>query len=150
MKLSRRALLGTLPLLPSLAQAQVLGSGSLGFGNLVRQIGGMAEISPYLINAADHEFVLKFGAAARSALVRELATGPLEDRVAVASDDIKAQVAFLATLLYTGEVTHDGVTKASYYPWCLAWNALTFATAPGLCGGPGFGHWIDAPQIGGM
>jgi hypothetical protein len=150
MKLSRRALLGTLPLLPAAAKAGVLGSGSLAFESLIRQIGGMAEISPYLISAAGYEFELAYGASASAALVRALGTGPLEDRVAVAGADIKAQVVFLATLLYTGEVTRDGVTRATYYPWCLAWNALTFATAPGMCGGPGFGHWIDAPQIGGM
>lgn len=145
MRLSRRALLGALPVLPSLARAQVLGSGSADFESLVRQIGGMAEISPYLLRAADNEFVHAFGEATRNALVRTLGTGPLEDRVAAAGPDVKKQVAFLATLLYTGEVTHDGVTEASYYPWCLAWSALTFATAPGLCGGPGFGHWAHSP-----
>jgi len=150
MKLSRRALLGALPFAPALAQAEALGGGSIAFESLVRQIGGMVEISPYLLRAADYEFVFAYGESAKSRLVRELGTGPLETRVAEADPDLKAQVAFLATLLYTGEVTRDGVTKAEYYPWCLAWSALTFATAPGLCGGPGFGHWTDAPIKGAM
>lgn len=148
MRLSRRALLGALPVAPSLARAQVLGGGSLEFENLLRQIGGMVEISPYLLKAADYEFVQTFGEPARNTLVRTLSTGPLEDRVAAAGPEVGKQVAFLATLLYTGEVTHNGVTKASYYPWCLAWAALSFSTAPGLCGGPGFGHWAHDPMGG--
>jgi len=150
MKLSRRALLAAVPLAPGLAQAEALGGGSMAFESLVRQIGGMAEISPYLLRAADHEFVAAYGESARNTLVRELGTGPLETRIAQADPDLKAQVTFLATLLYTGEVTRNGVTKAEYYPWCLAWGALTFATAPGLCGGPGFGHWTNAPLRGAM
>ena len=150
MKLSRRAVLGALPLAPGLVQAEALGGGSMAFESLVRQIGGMAEISPYLLRAAEYEFVAAYGESARSTLVRELGTGPLETRIAQAEPDLKAQVTFLATLLYTGEVTRNGVTKAEYYPWCLAWSALTFASAPGLCGGPGFGHWTNAPIPGAM
>jgi hypothetical protein len=150
MKLSRRTLLGALPLAPTLAQAQVLGGGSLAFEYLARQIGGVGDISPHLLRAAEYEFDLAYGKAARNRLVRALGSGPLETRIAEADVEMKAQVAFLATLLYTGEVTRNGVTKAEYYPWCLAWTSLTFATAPGLCGGPGFGHWTHAPIAGAM
>ncbi len=48
------------------------------------------------------------------------------------------QMRWIATFLFTGEV--DG--KVTYYDYCLGWQALTFATAPGLCGGP-FGHWQE-------
>jgi hypothetical protein len=150
MRLSRRALLAALPLAPTLAQAQALGSGSLAFESLVRQIGGMADISPYLLRAAEYEFDAAYGQSARNRLVHALGIGPLEARMADADPGLKAQVTFLATLLYTGEVTRNGVTKAEYYPWCLAWKALTFATAPGLCGGPDFGHWTNAPINGAM
>ena len=76
--------------------------------------------------------------------------GALQDRVAKAPVDVKAQVAFVAKLLYTGEVTRHGKQVAVYYPWCLAWRSLAFAKAPGLCGGPAFGHWEKPPIPGAM
>jgi len=98
-----------------------------------------------LIAAAQHEFETVYGARAANALVRTLGQAPLETGLAQADDDTRAQVRFLARLLYTGEVTRDGQTRALYYPWCLAWRAVSFATAPGLCEGPAFGHWASAP-----
>jgi hypothetical protein len=74
----------------------------------------------------------------------------LLDRIADAEPALRAQAAFVATFLYTGEVVRDGVTSAKYYPWCLSWKAVTFASAPGTCGGPGFGHWEKAPIPGAM
>ena len=61
-----------------------------------------------------------------------------EDTLMPASLRAGDQMRWIATFLFTGEV--DG--KVTYYDYCLGWQALTFATAPGLCGGP-FGHWQE-------
>lgn len=153
MTISRRSFLAALPPLafsisPSLAAS--LGAGSASFAAIARQLGGVASVSPYLLDAAEIEFAQAFGLQARSLFVTTLANGPLDVRIAEAGGDIRAQVRFVTQFLYTGEVTRDGQTKALYYPWCLAWEALTFASAPGLCGGPAFGHWHNAPIAGAM
>lgn len=150
MKLSRRAFLATLPGAPTAANAFGLNSRDVAFENVVRQIGGIADISPYLLQGVAAEFLDVYGAGERVAFTRALSSGSLEDRVAAAPADIKAQVTFVAKLLYTGEVTREGKQVALYYPWCLAWRSLTFATAPGLCGGPAFGHWENPPIPGAM
>jgi hypothetical protein len=150
MKLSRRAFLATLPGAPSATHAFGLSSKDAAFENVVRQIGGIADISPYLLEGVSAEFLQIYGAEARSAFTRTLSSGPLQDRIVAAPDDIKMQAAFVAKLLYTGEVTREGKQVALYYPWCLAWRSLTFATAPGLCGGPSFGHWENPPIPGAM
>ena len=89
-------------------------------------------------------------AGASVTFVAALGTGPLPDRIAEAGPALQAHVAFVATFLYTGEIVRDGITTAKYYPWCLSWKAVTFASAPGICGGPGFGHWESAPIPGAM
>jgi hypothetical protein len=150
MKLSRRAFLATLPGAPSAAQAFGLSSKDAAFDNVVRQIGGIGDISPYLLDGVSAEFLHVYGAEARGTFTRALASGSLQERISKAPDDIKAQVAFVAKLLYTGEVTRDGRQVAVYYPWCLAWRSLAFAKAPGLCGGPAFGHWENPPIPGAM
>ena len=147
MTISRRTFLGALavPLLPGFASAQTLGGQEARFASILHQIAGIPDLSPLLIRAAESELAETYGAQARSGLVRALGTGALADRLALADAGVQEQVRFLARLLYTGEVTRDGVTKAIYYPWCVAWRSLTFATAPGLCSGPAFGHWAEAP-----
>ncbi|WP_105437023.1 hypothetical protein [Neorhizobium sp. T25_13] len=150
MKLSRRMFLGILPLVPGAAKARALGNRDWAFADIARQIGGVTDVSPYLIEAAEYEFVLAYGPDAKGIFVAALDTGPLLDRIADAEPALQAQAAFVATFLYTGEVVRDGVTSAKYYPWCLSWKAVTFASAPGTCGGPGFGHWENAPIPGAM
>ncbi|WP_105402555.1 MULTISPECIES: hypothetical protein [Neorhizobium] len=150
MKLSRRMFLGILPLVPGAAKARALGNRDWAFADIARQIGGVTDVSPYLIEAAEYEFVLAYGPDAKRIFVTALDTGPLLDRIADAEPALQAQAAFVATFLYTGEVVRDGVTSAKYYPWCLSWKAVTFASAPGTCGGPGFGHWENAPIPGAM
>lgn len=154
MTISRRAFIVALPLASTLAPTAGvtagLGGGSSAFAEIVRQIGGVADISPYMLSAAEYEFAQAFDPGARGALLQALGTGSIEDRMAVADDELKTQVQFIARFLYTGEVTRDGRTSADYYPWCLAWKSLTFATAPGLCGGAEFGHWANAPVPGAM
>jgi hypothetical protein len=150
MKLTRRAFLATLPLTPSGAQAFGLGQGDAAFENVVRQIGGVADISVYLLDAVSREFIATHGVEAQTAFIRFLSSGALDARIASAPPDVRAQVAFVARLLYTGEVTRSGKQVALYYPWCLAWQTLAFAKAPGLCGGPAFGHWANPPLPGAM
>jgi len=153
MTLSRRAFLGSiaLPLLPGTALfpgaafGQGLTSPGTGFTALLHQIGGLPGIPPLLLSAAGREFETVYGPRAATALVASLDRGPLTEGLARADETVREQVRFLARLLYTGEVTRDGQTQALYYPWCLAWRSLSFATAPGLCEGPEFGHWSDAP-----
>ncbi|MDB5524978.1 MAG: hypothetical protein JWM58_2741 [Rhizobium sp.] len=136
--------------MPSAARAFGLGEGDAAFANVVRQIGGIGDISPNLLGAVSREFQQAYGAEAQAEFTRVLSNGALDARIAAASADIKGQAAFVATLLYTGEVTRGGRQVALYYPWCLAWKSLTFATAPGLCGGPAFGHWANPPIPGAM
>lgn len=150
MNISRRIFITAVPLLPGAARARVLGGQDEAFAEIARQIGGVSSVSPYLIEAAEHEFDLAYGQAAKAAFIRAFGTGALGDRLEQADATLKAQAAFVALFLYTGEVTRDGVVSAKYYPWCLSWQAVTFATAPGACGGPGFGHWENAPQPGAM
>jgi hypothetical protein len=150
MKLSRRAFLGTIPTIPSAANAFGLGAGDMAFEHVVRQIGGIGDISPYLLDAVGSEFRQAYGTEAQAEFTRILSSGPIDARIAAAPAEVKTQAAFAARLLYTGEVTRDGKQVTLYYPWCLAWKALTFATAPGLCGGPSFGHWQNPPIPGAM
>lgn len=152
MNISRRALLGSislLPLAPVAARAQGFG-GNAAFYDIVRQIGGIADISDHLMDAANTEFVATYGELAQRNFVYALRTGSVSDRIKQASPAIQEQAAFVARLLYTGEVMRDGAYKAVYYPWCLGWKSLTFATAPGTCGGPAFGHWAHHPVAGDM
>ena len=150
MKLSRRAFLVALPGAPSAAHAFGLSSKDAAFENVVRQIGGIGDISPYLLDGVSAEFLQVYGVEARGAFARTLSSGPLQERIASAPADIRGQVAFVARLLYTGEVAREGRQVALYYPWCLAWRSLVFATTPGLCGGPAFGHWENPPIPGAM
>lgn len=153
MTISRRSFLAALPPLAislSPAFAAPLGSASASFWAVARQLGGIASVSPYILEAAEIEFAQAFGVAARGVFVETLTSGPLDIRLAEASDDVRAQAQFVTRLLYTGEVTREGEVKAVYYPWCLAWASLTFASTPGLCGGPAFGHWQHAPIAGAM
>lgn len=150
MTLSRRAFFVALPGVPSVAHAFGLSSKDAAFQNVVRQIGGIDDISPYLLDGLTAEFLQIYGAEARGAFTRSLSSGALSERVAKAPADIRVQVAFVAKLLYTGEVIRKGKQVAVYYPWCLAWRSLAFAKAPGLCGGPAFGHWENPPILGAM
>lgn len=150
MTLSRRTFLGSLaaPLVPGVAFGQGLSGQGTGFADLLQQIGGLPGIPPQLITAAAREFEMAYGPHAAPALVRNLGQGPLADGLERLETSQRDQVKFLARFLYTGEVTRNGQTQALYYPWSLSWHALSFATAPGLCGGPGFGHWAEAPDAG--
>jgi len=150
MKVSRRSLLAAAAIAPVAVQAQAmgLGRGNLVFDAAVRQIGGVSDIPEILIRAAAREFDAKFGEAARHAFIGQIRGQTVETALKRSGDGAPAlqeQIAFIANLLYTGEVERDGQTVVLYYPWCLAWNALGFTKPPGICGGPEFGHWGNRP-----
>ena len=111
-------------LLPALELATVLGA---------------TEGPPLLLEACETEFARAFGTEAIFGLVALARRRPdLEAMSQAASLRAGDQMRWIATFLFTGEV--DG--EVTYYDYCLGWQALTFATAPGLCGGP-FGHWQE-------
>lgn len=111
------------------------------FRDIIRAIGGTTYIPTLLTEACETEFARAFGVEAVFSLVALARRRPdLEAMSAAASTLAGDQMRWIATFLYTGEV--DGEVR--YYDYCLAWQSLTFATAPGLCGGP-FGHWVE-PQ----
>lgn len=111
------------------------------FRNLVHAIGGANYMPAELALAAETEFARAYGVEAMFDLVALARRRPtLEAMSDTASTLAGDQMRWIATFLYTGEV--DGEVR--YYDYCLGWQALTFATAPGLCGGP-FGHWVE-PQ----
>lgn len=146
MKLTRRSLLAGVALWPVAGYAAPLGpaAGNRSFEDAARQIAGVSTVPQILLDAAESGFVDKYGRAARNAFANAIADAPLER--ALAGDDVlQEQAAFVANLLYIGEVTRNGATSVDYYPWSLAWSSLAFTKAPGICGGPAFGHWAHAP-----
>ncbi|WP_323766017.1 hypothetical protein [Marinovum sp.] len=111
------------------------------FRDIIRAIGGTTYLPPVLLEACETEFARAFGTEAMFALVALARRRPeLASMSRDASTRAGDQMRWIATFLFTGEV--DGEVR--YYDYCLGWQALTFATAPGLCGGP-FGHWQE-PQ----
>lgn len=111
------------------------------FRNVIRAVGGTTYLPETLALACETEFARAFGIEEVFALVDLARRRPdLEAMSDAASLRAGDQLRWIATFLYTGEV--DGEVR--YYDYCLGWQSLTFATAPGLCGGP-FGHWVE-PQ----
>ena len=109
------------------------------FRDIIRAIGGTTYMPPLLLEACETEFARAFGTEAIFGLAALARRRPDREAVSQAAS-LRAgdQMRWIATFLFTGEV--DG--KVTYYDYCLGWQALTFATAPGLCGGP-FGHWQE-------
>ncbi|WP_417524290.1 hypothetical protein [Marinovum sp.] len=109
------------------------------FRDIIRAIGGTTYLPPVLSEACETEFARGFGTEAMFSLVdlarRRPDLGAMSKAASLRAGD---QMRWIATFLFTGEV--DGEVR--YYDYCLGWQALTFATAPGLCGGP-FGHWQE-------
>lgn len=111
------------------------------FRNLIHAVGGTNYMPADLAQAAETEFARAFGIEAIFDLVALARRRPtLESLSRTGGTRAADQLRWIATFLYTGEV--DGEVR--YYDLCLSWQALSFATAPGLCGGP-FGHWVE-PQ----
>ena len=109
------------------------------FRDIIGAIAGTNYLPPVLAKACETEFARAFGVEAIFALVALARRRPSLDAMSAAASTRAAdQMRWIATFLYTGEV--DGEVR--YYDYCLGWQSLTFATAPGLCGGP-FGHWVE-------
>ncbi|MCZ4279573.1 hypothetical protein O4H49_02210 [Kiloniella laminariae] len=158
MNISRRSLLTSAALIPlagglgSPAQALSLGSGSRVFGEAVRQIGGVVDIADHMVRSVEKEFLATYGQNAMNRFISEVDGRSINEVLANTTDAIREQIKLIATVLYTGEVTRTdasgtAVTSVPYYPWSLAWSSLAFAKAPGICGGPAFGHWAFAPDL---
>lgn len=112
------------------------------FRDVVRAVGGVAHLPQPLLDGCEAEFARTFGTPAIFALAdlaRKRPTLAAMERGALTR--VTDQLAWIARFLYTGE-TAEGVL---YYEWSLGWQALSFATAPGQCGGR-FGHW-SGPEL---
>lgn len=148
MILTRRSLLSSAALFSfaSTARAMGLGAGGQIFSDAIRQIGGVVDAPNHLIHAVEREFIQKFGEKSRHEFIADLGGRTVTAAIKKSQNtSLKDQIAFIANLLYTGEVVRDGKTVVLYYPWCLAWNSISFTKPPGLCGGPAFGHWEHKP-----
>lgn len=147
MTITRRALLSGAASAPFAAQAGLLlaGESEAIFADAVRQVGGVTGLAPTVVQAVQQAFVARFGKAALSAFAAALLGKSVDDVVAAGDAALGEQVRFIALALFTGEIETDGKTRAVLYPWSLAWATLGFSKAPGLCGGPAFGHWQHAP-----
>ena len=156
MNLSRRTLLASAALIPLASQAQALslGSGFRVFSEAVRQIGGVVDIADHMVRAVETEFLFQYGQDGMNAFIAAMDGRSITETLAHGSDELKAQAKLIARVLYTGEITRkddkgNSTTTVPYYPWSVAWSSLAFAKAPGICGGPAFGHWAHGPSKGG-
>ncbi len=148
MNISRRKLMLSATLIPlaGYAEALSLQPQTEIFAQAVRQIGGIVGLPNIMLRAVEKEFINTFGQDAKTRFIAAMDGRSVTETIANGSDEIKQQAKLIATVLYTGEITHKGVTTAPYYPWSVAWSSLAFAKAPGICGGERFGHWEHAPM----
>lgn len=137
--LDRRRLLALLAALPASRAAAALGADDdlAVFRDIVHAVGGVALLPPPLLAGCEHEFARAFGPRAipeLAALARKRRS--VDALVGRARMRVGDQLHWIARFLYTGETAAGAV----YYPWCLGWQALSFASAPGQCAGR-MGHW---------
>jgi hypothetical protein len=128
----------TLPL-----RAATLGAtdGRQGFAQIAFSLAGVATVPDILLDACTAEFERQFGGDALVRFVRACEALDAQSLAAPLADAaIEAQARWIVKFLYTGEVVRNGRTQATWYPWCLAWQATRFAKPPGVCGGA-FGWW---------
>lgn len=147
MTLTRRALLSAAAAVPVASGAALLrqdGTDAM-FEDAVRQIAGVPGIAQVMVRTVRDAFVAQFGQPALIAFCDAVRGHPVGDTASGPDTPIAAQVRFVALILFTGEIDSGGRRLAPLYPWSLAWATLGFAKAPGLCGGPAFGHWEHAP-----
>ncbi|MEH6631114.1 MAG: hypothetical protein V7776_09815 [Halopseudomonas aestusnigri] len=157
MNLSRRSLLASAALIPLVSQAHALslGSGFRVFSEAVRQIGGVVDIADHMVRAVEKEFLFQYGQGGMNSFIAAMDGRSITETLANGSDELKEQAKLVARVLYTGEITRqddkgNSITTVPYYPWSVAWSSLAFAKAPGICGGPKFGHWAHGPLKGGV
>lgn len=146
MTLTRRTLLSSAALVPLVAQAGLLDAGrsEAVFADAVRQVAGISGLAPVVLTTVREAFVAAFGGAALTAFAQAVQGRSVDDLLAGGHAALGEQIRFIALMLFTGEVQTGGQTKVTLYPWSLAWATLGFSKAPGLCGGPAFGHWAHA------
>lgn len=147
MTLSRRALLSGAASVPVASAAALLrqDSSDAVFEDAVRQIAGVPGIASAMVRIVRDAFVAKFGGPALLSFCDAVRGRPIDDAAASGNSVLAEQVRFIALILFTGEIDTGGRKLVPLYPWSLAWATLGFAKAPGLCGGPAFGHWEKAP-----
>lgn len=131
---------------PIAAQAGLLDANNneANFADAVRQIAGVTGLTAIVLNTVRAAFVDKFCAAGLTAFAASVQERSIEDVLSGGNAILGDQIRFIALILFTGEVETGGRTKVPLYPWSLAWATLGFSKAPGLCGGPAFGHWAHA------
>lgn len=131
---------------PIAAQAGLLDANNneANFADAVRQIAGVTGLTAIVLNTVRAAFVDKFFAAGLTAFASSVQERSIEDVLSSGNAILGDQIRFIALILFTGEVETGGRTKVPLYPWSLAWATLGFSKAPGLCGGPAFGHWAHA------
>ncbi|MDB5884645.1 MAG: hypothetical protein JWR74_816 [Polaromonas sp.] len=146
MTLTRRTLLSSAALVPLVAQAGLLDAdrSEAIFADTVGQVAGVSGLAPVVLSTVREAFVSAFGGAALTALAHAVQGRSVEDLLSGSNAALGEQIRFIALMLFTGEVQSGGQTKVTLYPWSLAWATLGFSKAPGLCGGPAFGHWAHA------
>lgn len=147
MTLTRRALLSGAAAVPVASGAALLRQDGIDavFEDAVRQVAGVPGVAQVVIRTVRDAFVAQFGQPALLAFCDAVRGHPIEDAASGGQAGVAAQVRFIALILFTGEIESGGRKLAPLYPWSLAWATLGFAKAPGLCGGPAFGHWEHAP-----
>ncbi len=146
MTLTRRTILSGAALVPLVAQAGLMdvGHNEAVFADAVRQVAGISGLAPVVLTTVREAFVATFGGAALTAFAHAVQGRSVEDLLSGGNASMGEQIRFIALMLFTGEVQSGGQTKVTLYPWSLAWATLGFSKAPGLCGGPAFGHWAHA------
>lgn len=147
MTLTRRAVLSAAAAVPAASGAALLrqDSADMVFEDAVRQIAGVPGVAQTVVRAVREAFIAQFGQPALLAFCNAVRGHPVADAASGPDQAVAAQVRFIALILFTGEITSGGRNHVPLYPWSLAWMTLGFAKAPGLCGGPAFGHWEQAP-----
>jgi hypothetical protein len=103
------------------------------FAQAASVLTGPWDFPDAFLAAARSHLTERFGADAVSRFTATVAAAPAD---AALPAELEPMAQALLTILYTGEIG----SSAPYYPWSLAWRALEFADAPGICDGA-FGSW---------
>lgn len=102
------------------------------FAQAVAVLAGNTDVPDFFLAAARSALEASYGSDAVARFVAAVPAAPLPP-------EFESMAQALLTILYTGEIGSD----APYYPWAMAWHALEFANAPGICRGA-FGYWTKA------
>jgi hypothetical protein len=106
------------------------------FARAAAVLAGNAEVPDFFLAAARSALEASYGPDAVAQFAAAVSAAPAGEAL---PPEFERMAQALLTMLYTGEIG----SSAPYYPWAMAWRALGFANAPGICGGP-FGYWTKA------